>query len=81
MRRLQIGTEVWEYLIGRCFAVIRSPKTRKKTSVTLSVLTGRSVYALERGLWKKTSDGMVGPSHVRAFILAHAAELHRGHLS
>lgn len=69
-------TDVWLYRLGRGNAVITSPQG-KKTRVRYETLTGRSPNTLERGQWKKTSDGMICPSHVKSYIASHREELER----
>ncbi len=67
-RKMVIDEATWEYMFGTGNAVIKSP-TGIKTVVNYSVLTGRSWDILERGQHKKTSDGMVKPKHIKAYIV------------
>lgn len=66
-RKLTIEDKVWEYQLGKGNAVIKSPDN-KKTVVDYVKLTGRSWDTLERGQYKKTSDGMVTPQHIKSYI-------------
>lgn len=66
-RKLIVKDAEWTYYIGKTSAVLRAPDGRKKT-VGLDVLTGRSFDILDRGRWKKSSDGMMTPSDVAAYI-------------
>ena len=66
-RTLRIGDEEFRYRLGTGFAVIRT-EDGKSHVVSLSKLTGRSPMLLERGRWKGTTDGMVGPRHIRAWV-------------
>jgi hypothetical protein len=56
-------------------AVIESPERKKKTLVKLSAITGTTPDTIERGRWKKSSDGMVLPSQIRRYIEAHQRDL------
>ena len=69
-RIMQVNGEEWRYRFGRGNAVIRGTDG-KNIVVTYEDLTGRSSNVLERGLWKKTTDGMVKPGHVRGWIRKH----------
>ena len=72
-RKLAIGEAVWEYQLGKGNAVIKSPDN-KKTVVAYTKLTGRSWDILERGQYKKTSDGMVTPKHIKDYIQKHLSK-------
>ncbi len=69
-RKIHLDNEVWEYQIGRTNVVIKSPAS-KKIVVGFCKLTGRSWDIIERGQWKKTTDGMVTPKDVRIYIQKH----------
>jgi len=71
MRKVQVGGETWEFMTGKGAAVIKNPRTGKKTIVDYSILTSRTWNVIERGQWKKTIDGMVTPGHVKAYIEGH----------
>jgi len=73
-RRVMMGEEEWGFRVGRGHAVILAPSGRR-TPVTLSALTGRHPDVIEKGQWKRTSDGMVTPMHIKAYIQKHRAEL------
>lgn len=63
-RTLEIRGKIYQYRIGRTFLSVRFPDG-KKHLIGLSELKGADV---NRGRWKKTSDGMICPSDVRRFI-------------
>lgn len=71
MRKVHVGGQVWEFRTGKGAAVIKNPRTGKSTIVNYAKLTGRTWDTLERGQWKRTSDGMVTPAHVKAYIEKH----------
>lgn len=66
-RTLTVAGQVWSYYIGKTRLVLCAPNGKKK-AIRLDDLTGRSSPIFERGKWKKTSDGMVLPAHVRAYV-------------
>lgn len=68
MRKIEIEGETWGYMIGRNNIVLLSPRDQKKMILTLQTVTGRSVDTIYHGRKKKTTDGMVTPSIIRAFI-------------
>jgi len=75
MRKVYVKSgETWEFTTGKGNAVIKNPRTGKKTVVPYTTLTGRDSSDIERGQWKRTSDGMVKPGHVRAYIEKHLLE-------
>lgn len=74
MRKVHVSGETWEFQTGKGCAVIRNPRTGKKTIVNYVKLTGRDWNTIERGQWKRTSDGMVTPADVKAYIEKHLSE-------
>lgn len=70
MRKLTVGDQVWEYSVGVGHTVIKFPGQKRKIVVPNHSLKGIRSDDFERGQWKKTSDGMVQPSHIRAYIEA-----------
>jgi len=64
--KLEDGTE-WQYKIGTSTVVLRSPDG-KSHQVGINVITGRTWDIIERGKYKKTSDGMVTPSQIRQYV-------------
>jgi hypothetical protein len=66
-RRLVLPSGEWGWFHGRSHSVLRAPDG-KRTVVDDSTLTGRSWNTLERGHWKRTSDGTISPSDVKAYI-------------
>ena len=69
-RTMQVSGKKWRYRFGLGNAVIRGTDG-KSTVVGYEDLTGRSSAVIERGQWKKTTDGMVKPGHVRGWIRKH----------
>lgn len=69
-RKLVLASGEWGWLCGGTNVLLRAPDG-KRTPVDLSTLTGRSWNTIERGHWKRTNDGTIAPSHVRAYIEAH----------
>jgi hypothetical protein len=67
-RTLTIGGLKWVCVFGKGAVSIRSATTGRRIVVSYQDLTGRSIDSIERGQWKKTSDGMVTPADVRAYI-------------
>lgn len=66
-RRITVRGEVFTYTIGTGSVRITWPDGSSR-AVLLTVVTGRSEDVLERGQWKKTSDGMVTPKDIAAYI-------------
>lgn len=69
-RVLVIDGEIWQYKIGKSYTHIWPPPSRggKKLIKRTHEIAGRSPDTLERGQYKKTSDGMVTPSDVEKYI-------------
>ena len=74
LRHVLVGDQSWGYTIGTSAAVIVAPNGQK-TTVFLHTLTGRDPNIIERGRYKRTSDGAVLPSEVKRYIERHAKEL------
>lgn len=74
VRRLVLASGTWHFRVTGQSAILFSPERDRKGDpydkwvVDLSTLTGRDWNTLERGQWKRTSDGMVTPGVVREFI-------------
>ncbi len=69
MRKIVVANETWEFMIGKNNVVLKNPRDEKKMILTLARVTGRSQEVLDRGKRKKTTDGMVTPADIKAFIL------------
>lgn len=67
MRKITVDGIEYLYRIGRDFAVIRLPNG-KTLRPFITDLTGQRPDDLERGRWKKTSDGMVTPRHIKDYL-------------
>ena len=68
MRKLVIGRKVWEFQVGSSYTLIKPPGHTKKIKVSNSMVKGINWGAFERGQYKKTTDGMVTPGEVSAYI-------------
>ena len=66
-RKLKLPNGEYEYYIGSGSAVIKAPSGIKKV-VSLSDIKGLTPDDIERGRWKKNSDGMIRPGEVRKYI-------------
>jgi len=73
MRKVIAYGQSWEFSTGKFNVVIKNPRTDMKFIIDYSKLTGLSWETLERGQNKKTSDGMITPDHVKAYIEKHLA--------
>jgi hypothetical protein len=69
MRTIKVDGRTWSVKVGKDWMEARSGNT--KLAVPLSQVTGRSPDTLERGRWKKTSDGMVTPDQIAAANRRH----------
>ena len=67
MRRITVRGVEYRYVVGTAFVKIIGPVASR--AVPLTEIKGVGWDAIERGHWKKTSDGMVFPSEVAAYIL------------
>ncbi len=68
MRKIHLDEQIYLYRIGRGYVVIEFPDGHREV-ISDSTITGRTPDTLERGRWKKTPDGMVLPSHVKAWLV------------
>lgn len=66
MRKLIINNQVWTYKIGPSHIKIVGPNVSACGGANEINDTTPSMY--ERGQYKKTVDGMIGPGMVRAYI-------------
>lgn len=71
-RTLRIGAEVFKFRIGKKHVVIKPPEgylqKGDRMVVDFSTLTGEPWHVIERGQSKRTSDGMITPGKIRAYI-------------
>jgi len=72
-RRLVLGAETFYYAVSRGSVTLLLASSRQgiaydKWVLTLAEVTGRSWNVLERGQWKKTSDGALTPGDLRRFL-------------
>ena len=66
MRKLVVDGKEYTYLVGKAFAIV---KFRGRKIATISLDEIKDSWAiLERGRWKKTSDGMILPSEIEKYI-------------
>lgn len=77
MRKVHILGKVWQYQIGRTAVVIQFPPPNqiRKFTVEASLVAERKPEDLERGKWKKSSDGMIKPSDVKRYIEKNLSEI------
>ncbi len=69
MRQIHINETTWQYQIGASTVKIRSPEGKCSFPGVNEVKGGGA--DVERGRHKGTSEGMVKPSDVRAYIETH----------
>lgn len=68
LRRITVlGPEDWQFRVFAGHTVIFDPRGTKYV-VSSADMIGRTPSTFERGQYKKTSDGMVTPKYVAAFI-------------
>lgn len=65
-RRIIVDGVEWKYHIGSGSAEARSGA--RKLSGTLSEISGGTSFSIERGRHKQSSDGMITPKQVAAWI-------------
>lgn len=70
-RKLTINHETWHYSVGKQFAVIRYPDSKKKITVSLSKITGLDPDVIQKGKKNGNQDGMVKPSDMKSYILTY----------
>lgn len=72
-RKVHVDDVVYQYAIGTGTVVIRDAETRRVLfRPQAHVVKKVSPDVLERGRYKMTSDGMIGPKDVATFIREHA---------
>jgi len=69
-RVIVIEGETWYYQIGGYSCAFWGPDGKKHVGKA-DVVANRSWDVLERGQWKKTSDGMITPKDIRRYIQEH----------
>jgi hypothetical protein len=79
-RTMVVDDLTYRWKVGKTAVEIRGPKELDKENWTLDRpapwdLIGNTPELVERGRWKGTSDGMVTPAMVKAFIGKHPAHL------
>ena len=67
-RRVHVNGKVWIYRVGKGGGVVIYGPNDERISMYASWLKGQTPDLFERGQWKKTSDGMLKPRHVKRFI-------------
>lgn len=67
MRKIALASGEWSYVIGTCNVRIEAPNGKVTVERVWNV-KGVTPDVLERGRWKKTSDGKVTPADVRRYI-------------
>lgn len=66
-RRIVVNGATWRWAVGKGNVSLWSPDGVRHNAHA-STVKGIRPYDFERGRWKRTSDGSVCPSHVRAYI-------------
>ena len=69
-RMIVIEGETWYYQIGGFSCAFWNPEGKKYVNRT-NIVANRSWDVLERGEYKKTSDGMITPKDIRKYIQEH----------
>jgi hypothetical protein len=67
-RKVHINKQEWGYRVGKQSVVIQSPSGVKFHVDCWKFHPGQSPDDFDRGQWKQTSDGMIRPSEVKAYI-------------
>lgn len=62
MRKLVVDGKEYTYTVGKDFAIVKF-EGRKIATIFL-----HEIKDVERGRWKKTSDGMITPSEIAEYI-------------
>jgi len=68
MRKVHINNQEWQYHIGQGTVVIQSPDGKKSYHKIHLVKGVCEPDIIDRGRYKRTSDGMVKPSEVKNYI-------------
>ena len=75
MRKLHIQGRVWHWRVGQGGVVIQLPGSIKKITVMAADIKGITPDSVDRGRWKKTSDGMIRPGEVKSYIEKNLSDL------
>jgi len=65
-RKIEVDGKEYEYRVGFSFTKIY--RLGISWLIDLSTLTGKSWESIERGRWKKTTDGMITSKMVEGWI-------------
>jgi hypothetical protein len=65
---VHVGGDVWLYRVGRGGGVALYGPRDERVHTRAWAIKGQWPSDFERGQWKKTSDGMLEPRHVKQFI-------------
>ena len=66
-RRIVVNGATWRWAVGKGNVSLWSPDGVRHNAHA-STIKGITPDVYDRGKWKRTSDGSVCPSHVRAYI-------------
>jgi hypothetical protein len=69
-RKLTTPSGIWLYRVGTTYVSFTDPN-RTRWRALVAEVKGLTPDQVDRGRWKQTSDGMLTPSEVRAYIDAH----------
>lgn len=67
-RRVHVNGKVWLYRVGRAGGVVIYGPNDEHVATHAAHIKGQWAQDFERGQWKRTSDGMLKPRHVKRFI-------------
>lgn len=65
-RKIVVGGAEWKYHVGKIHTEARCGE--RKLLGKLTDITGLTWDVLERGQWKRTSDGAITPKHIADWI-------------
>ncbi len=64
-RSIEVDGTTWRYRVGRQHVKFRGPRTFFKS---IAEVKGVGPGDVDRGKWKKTSDGMLRPSEIANYL-------------
>lgn len=67
-RTIDVSGVRWKYVIGRSKIVAYSETGERRLKACWLVRGSHSPYIFERGQYKRTGDGAIGPSHVANWL-------------
>jgi hypothetical protein len=70
-RAIDVDGQRWWFFVGRGHGLLIWSPSGEKHLTSWSGVTGLDPDTIDRGQWKKTTDGMVKPGQVRGYIRKH----------